>query len=82
MASGYKLCYECHGRGRVCCTSCNGSGNSTEYRDGQSRSVSCTWCCGSGTRTCDTCHGHGHVICWICLGQTQLKWFIQLTITW
>nr|XP_058949494.1 protein SSUH2 homolog [Pocillopora verrucosa] len=82
LASGYKLCYKCYGRGRVRCTSCNGSGNSTEYRDGHSRSVSCTWCCGSGTRTCDTCHGHGHVICWICLGQTQLKWFIQLTITW
>lgn len=82
MASGYKRCYRCYGRGMVRCSWCQGSGRRTEYRDGNSHRVRCTWCHGSGRRICNTCDGNGRVMCWTCQGAAQLKLFIQLTITW
>lgn len=31
----------------------------------------CTFCSGSGRKTCHTCHGSG-----------QMKWFLELKVTW
>lgn len=85
-ATGYLICGSCGGRGNKTCGSCHGRGKKTRRvhtKDGY-RSVtrSCMSCGGRGRKRCLRCSGTGRVVCGTCDGSTNVKWFIQLTITW
>lgn len=80
-AKGKVKCDQCNGSGSVTCSSCCGSGSTTETHNGESCTVSCSWCSG-GTVTCSKCCGSGKVRCPACQGECNLKWFIKLIINW
>ncbi|KAJ8301231.1 hypothetical protein KUTeg_020218 [Tegillarca granosa] len=67
---------------KIRCSSCQGSGHQTHYRDGHHHHDRCTWCHGNGRRMCYSCHGCGMVTCQNCKGHRQLKCYIKLTIIW
>ncbi|XP_063436554.1 protein SSUH2 homolog isoform X1 [Mytilus trossulus] len=85
-ATGYLICSSCSGRGRKRCGGCNGRGRKRRRvkRKNGWRTVTrtCGGCHGTGKRRCNRCSGTGRVVCGTCEGTTQLKWFIELTITW
>ena len=77
-------CRRCQG-GTVMCSSCLGSGQKTETRQGAGgrsyqQSSPCSWCGGSGRRPCDTCRGNGWLICADCDGSSQVIQFTCATI--
>ncbi|CBY34333.1 unnamed protein product [Oikopleura dioica] len=60
-----KICWHCHGRGRVRCTHCHGSGESGV---------------GDNKRRCGICHGSGRKRCHTCHGTGRLKHFLMLIV--
>lgn len=84
---GKRKCVNCLGDGQIICMSCSGSGRrhipstSTDHQDNY-RTEECMFCNGRGRRKCMSCYGEGQIRCETCQGRGQLRYFIQLTVTW
>ncbi|XP_071476031.1 protein SSUH2 homolog [Diadema antillarum] len=87
-ACGYVRCPRCYGRGRIRCRRCSGRGmrnvrryNSSTQSHYYTREI-CYSCGGDGRKTCFRCSGYGRITCRVCDGNTQLKFYIRLTVEW
>lgn len=64
-----KICYHCHGRGKVPCSHCNGSGDGIRigieyipiFGFPLTMPSTCTECGGSGMEICKVCNGTGKI---------------------
>ncbi|XP_077863480.1 protein SSUH2 homolog [Saccoglossus kowalevskii] len=86
--SGRVECGSCCGRKKVLsCSSCDGDGRGhatyTTYQNNRrvTKSKLCGGCSGSGKVVCGTCGGLGSVTCKTCRGTKELRWYVQLTVT-
>ncbi|XP_043208589.1 protein SSUH2 homolog [Amphibalanus amphitrite] len=74
QAHGDVRCKHCAGRGQDRCGQCGGSG--------QRLGDVCSRCGGVGTNKCTWCVGNGMVTCTTCKGKRNLKYFVEMTVTW
>lgn len=74
QAHGDVRCKHCAGRGHDTCRACGGSGQRLQDQ--------CARCGGTGTTECTWCHRRGMVQCTTCRGQRNLKYFVELSVTW
>ena len=90
FTSTVRQCHVCVGCGRTRCTSCAGMGFSpctfchgSGQRTGDSAAAGqCLSCNATGRRRCLQCNASGHVKCSTCDTFGNLRYFLQLHVTW
>lgn len=78
LGAGNTRCHHCAGMGSKACTWCNGSGVRRQFDEART----CTSCSATGRDRCTWCTGHGFSRCSTCSGTGQLKYYIELKVTW
>ena len=79
LAVGRINCPTCFGQGNGVCVICSGIGTRVNPN---AQSTRCLQCAGSGRSRCAPCTGSGKVVCNKCNGVGNLRWYIELTVTW
>lgn len=89
-SSNVRRCEDCLAIGRINCPTCFGQGNGVcihcsgigQKADAGGQSARCFQCAGSGRSRCTPCNGSGKVTCNKCNGLGNLRWYMELTLTW